>query len=220
MVTQFTLPTPDAAPVRADSARSRDPQFNDFCILVDSAEQQPFTFSNLHADADRGGRLLIVAPGVNLLRACLGRHPNSLGDYSIQGFIGRVHVERKSMDDAHGTILGWGRTRDGRVYRETDRRARFECELANLSNVECAAVVVECSLGELLAKAPEWDMGKKTARLNRKILARSIVAWQQDYPNVSWVFADDRRQAEGFTFRWLERFHRKHKSEIQTKGVI
>lgn len=208
---QTAIPPADVAPPRAAVHRSSDPEFNPFTILVDTAEQAPYHFQQIHADADKGGRLLVVTPGVNLVRQCLGRHPDSLGDYSIAGFVGRCHVERKSMEDAHGTILGFTtKAGSNQASRAFDRRERFEQELANLANVECAAVVVECSLGELLKQAPEHDLGKKTGLCNRKILARSINAWIQDY-GVPWLFCDDRRMAEVMTFRFLERFWKKHK---------
>ena len=192
---------------KATSRRRKTPLVNPFKIIIDTAEQQPFAFQGIHADADRDNCEIVIQPGINLLRQCLGRHPHSLGDYSIDGFVGRCHVERKSMDDAHGTFLGWtGGSSD------FGRRQRFEQELANLSNVECPAVVVECSLGALLDNAPEYDQGHKTARLNRKILHRSILAWQQDY-QVHWIFCDTRRMAELATFRWLERFWEKHRTK-------
>jgi len=171
---------------------------NPFTILIDSAEQNPFTFLHFHADADRKNRPLIVPTDWRPL----GRHPESLGDYSIEGFIGRCHVERKSMEDAHGTILGW----DG-------RRERFERELENLSRLDAALVVVECSLETLCRQAPTH---KQTAQQNSKTLHRSIIAFQQDY-SVRWLFCDTRRLAEQTTFRFFERYwHRQHEAEKQT----
>lgn len=210
------IPHPELAPARAAVHRSSDPEFNPWTILVDTAEQHAFTFQSIYADADRGGRELVVSQGVNLVRQCLGRHPNSLGDYSIQGFVGRCHVERKSLEDAHGTILGFTKTIDGQPVSDRGRRERFERELLNLSNIEAGCIVVECSLGELLDKAPEYELGKKTGLCNRKILSRSIIAWQQDYP-VHWIFCDSRRHAEMATFRWLERFWKKHKPKRASK---
>lgn len=195
--------------LKATSSRSRAPLTNPFTILIDSAEQAPFTFQGIHADSDRGNCEIVVAEGLNLRRQCLGRHPHSLGDYSIDGYFGRVAIERKSMDDAHGTFLGW--SGDQQDY---GRRQRFEQELANLSNVECACVVVECSLGQLLDNAPSTD--NKTAVLNRKILNRSIIAWQQDY-GVPFVFCDTRRLAELYAFRFLERFYEKHRPKRQRR---
>lgn len=208
----FTVPDLSDEPTRADVSTSDEPLLNPFTILIDTAEQHGFTFTDIHADADRRNRLLVVTPGINLIRESLGRHPNSLGDYSIAGYVGRCHVERKSMDDAHGTILGW--TEGGGDH---NRRERFEQELANLSNVECAAVVVECTLGELLARAPEYDQGRKTAACNRKILHRSIIAYMQDYPGVAWFFCDHRRHAEVTTFRFLERYYEKHRPKKRRK---
>lgn len=162
-----------------------------FTVYVDTAEQEPFGFLGLRADAADGRRPLIVPTEPR----CLGRHPDSLGDYSLSTGLGRCHVERKSMADAHGTILGW----DG-------RRERFESELENLSRIEAGLVVVECSFGELLAEAPAW--GRTSAEANRKSLFRSVVALQQDH-RVAWQFCDSRPLAERATFRWLERWHRK-----------
>lgn len=208
---EFLLPPPELPPKRATSRTSTEPLLNPFTILIDTAEQHPFTFQGLHADSDRGNRLLRVIEGINLRRHCLGRHPVSLGDYSVEGMVGRVHVERKSMADCHSTILGW------QIDGNNSHRERFEQELANLGNCECAAVVVECSLGELLAQAPEWDQGQKTALLNAKILERSIISFQQRF-QVPWLFCDDRRAAEVITFRWLERFWRHNKPKKGRKA--
>lgn len=207
---QITVPHPELAPPRAAVHRSSDPEWCPFTILVDTAEQHAFAFQEIYGDADRNGRLLVISQGTNLVRQCLGRHPNSLGDYSIQGFVGRCHVERKSMEDAHGTILGFTKTVDGQPVEDRGRRERFERELANLANIECGCVVVECSLGDLLKHAPEYELGKKTGLCNRKILSRPINAWLQDY-GTPFIFCDSRRHAEVATFRWLERFWKKHK---------
>jgi hypothetical protein len=167
-----------------------------FTVLIDTAEQQPFSFAGIRGDADVGGRPIIVPTEPQ----CLGRHPDSLGDYSLTGGKGRCHVERKSMDDAHGTILGWG-----------DRRERFEKELENLSEIEAGAVVVECSLGELIRCAPE--LPKTSAARNAKSLFRSVMSFQRRY-SVRWIFCDSRRLAELATFRWLLDWH---EEQIETR---
>lgn len=172
---------------------STDPYPCPFLVLIDSAEQHAFAFENMHADAARDHARLEVRTKWQ----ALGRYPDSLGDYSLEGGLGRCHVERKSMEDAHGTFLGWG-----------GRRERFERELLNLSQIECGLVVVECSLAELINRAPQW--GTKTAAENAKSLHRSILAWQQDY-RVPWSFCDSRRLAEITTFRWLERWWKKQR---------
>jgi hypothetical protein len=169
-----------------------EPIANPFVVLIDSNEQQPFEFKGLRADANHGNRPLAIFTQWR----CLGRHPNQLGDYSIDGFMGRVHVERKSIKDCQGTILGFGGARD-----------RFEQELANLSQIEAALVVVEGSLAAVLAE--ENEHRTREHRVIAKQLLRSIIAFQQDY-HVPWLFCDSRRMAEVVAFRFLERFYRKH----------
>lgn len=162
-----------------------------FTVLIDTAEQQPFTFAGLFTDASEpGGRRPLIVP--TDWRA-LGRHPDSLGDYSVDGYVGRVHVERKSMSDLHGTVLGF----------KSERRERFECELGNLSEIDAALVVVECGFDQALAEAPDTD--KRSARENAKILNRSLLSYFQDY-SVRWLFAGTRELAEANTFRFLERY--------------
>ena len=172
-----------------------------FVILIDTAEGIPFTFQNLKADADQGHKPIVVTTEFT----CLGRHPNSMGDYSIAGFIGQVGIERKSMEDAQSTILGW----DG-------RRDRFECELENLAKMEAGLVVVECSFEQLIQEAPEY--GQRTKSANAKSLMRSVLAFQQDY-KVPWLFAGGRRLAEISTFRFLQRFHEKQKAHAEVGGL-
>lgn len=178
-----------------------------FTVLVDTAETMPFEFTGLHADAVKLDRPLIVRTKWQ----CLGRHPHGLGDYAIEGFEGRCHVERKSMEDAQGTVLGWDSESD-RQKGNLGRRQRFECELANLAKIEAAMVVVEATIGECLRTMPEW--GKKDKTLNAKIFFRSVLAYQQDY-RVPWMFCDGRRVAEQATYRFLERFWRHHKNEMK-----
>jgi hypothetical protein len=169
-----------------------------FVVLIDSMEQHPFSFRGVRADISdmNAAQRKLFESGqwdgfvqVQTKYKALGA---SNGDYSIEGFEGRCHLERKSMEDCHGTVLGWG-----------DRRERFKRELANLAEMQSAAVVVECSFGDLLASAPEH--GKKSAAENRKILFRQILSWQQRF-RVPWMFCDSRGMAELFAYRWFERF--------------
>lgn len=168
-----------------------------FTVLIDSAEQSPFTFQTLRTDADQGNRPLIVP----VKYQSLGRHPDSLGDYSLDstiGGVGRCHVERKSMADAHSTFLGWARKGE-----DIGRRERFERELELLSEMEAGLVVVECSFTQLIAAAPQY--GVRTAAQNAKALHRSVLSWMRKY-RVQWIFADDRRMAEKSTFHWLRQW--------------
>lgn len=181
-----------------------------FRVIVDTAEEHFFTFTEMTADASRGNRPLVV----ETVRRCLGRYPRSYGDYSLEAVdgswsgVGWCHIERKSCSDCQGTLLGFG---DG-------HRERFESELENLRRVilnnGAAMVVVECDLCELLNSAPAF--GKHSQQHNAKTLMRSVLAMQQDY-HVPWLFAGGRRMAEIATFRFLERFFRKNREAGKTE---
>jgi hypothetical protein len=172
-------------------------------VLIDSAEQQPWTFKGFKCDAARQYRPLIVKTEWQ----SLGRHPHGMGDYSIKGFENRIGIERKSIEDCRGTLLGWPKVEEGKTLR-SGRRERFEQELSNLSHLESACVIVEGTLEDVVLRCP--DYGTKTRETQAKILFRSIIAMQQDYP-VSWSFCDGKRSAEVFAFRWMERFWRHSK---------
>lgn len=168
-------------------SESDDSETCPFTVVIDTREQMPFTFRGFRRDAKHDRRPLTVPVAYE----SLGDHH---GDYSIKGYEDRVSIERKSMADAHGTFLGWG-----------ERRQRFEEELEYLAGLECAAVVIECTRGQLLNVQPR---GSKSVTENAKILMRQVMAWEQDF-RVPFAFWDDRRMAEIYTFRLLERFHRK-----------
>lgn len=183
-----------------------------FTVLIDTNEGHPFVFKGHFADANQNYRPLYVPTA----RYNLGRFPLGLGDYSIQGFKDRVGIERKSIEDVWGTILGWETEYDKR-RSNTGRRDRFEKELLNLSSIEFGLVVVEASLGQVLDQAPEY--GVKSAAENRKTLHRSIISFQQRF-KVPWSFCDTRELAEAHTLRHLMRFHREHKKEFKEKAKI
>lgn len=188
-----------------------EPIRNPFIILVDTAEGQPFTFSGHRADADKNYAPLIVEREYT----CLGRHPDSLGDYSIKGLTGRVHVERKSMSDAWSTILGW------ESEYETSRglvghRNRFEKELENLSQIDCGLVVVEATIDQCILHMPA--RGTKTIQENRKIFYRSVLSCMQKY-RVPWIWSSSRRAAEVDTFRWLELYWRKRTTAAERRAI-
>lgn len=172
-----------------------------FTIYIDTAEQHPFPFIGMRADSDQDRRIFTV----NTEKKCLGRHPNSLGDYSLEGGIGRCHIERKSISDLQSTLLGFT---DG-------HRERFVCELDNLSKIEAPLLIVEGSLDDLLKHAP--DYGKRSPQDNAKNLFRSVIAISQDY-KVPTFFAGSRGMAELTTFRWMYRFWEK-KLKVELKAV-
>ena len=190
-----------------DAPTSLTPINCPFTILIDSMEQHPFSFTGLFTDADQDNRPLIVnhqwqALGVsNGDYSILGHHPDPARN--VDPSSPRVAIERKSIEDCIGTILGF-----------KERRGRFERELQSLSGLidtgGSALVVVEGSMEavlEAVAKEQHGN-GKRSPDVNQKALFRSWIAFQQDH-RVPWVFCDSRRMAEVYVFRWLERFHRK-----------
>lgn len=152
-----------------------------FTLLVDTREQQPFSFTGLRCDADKGNRPLVVPVEWRGLPT---------GDYSIDGLVDQVAIERKSRDDLYSTIIG--------------DRDRFIRELERLAAMQFAAVVVEESLGSCLRNPP--DFGRMESGHKAKTMFRSVLAWEQRYPTVHWLWCDDRRLAEVTTYRILERF--------------
>lgn len=188
-----------------------------FTVIVDSAEQAPFAFERIAAHkrdwtADVKWRISqeLLTPDKVVLsvptqRKSLGE---SRGDYSLVGYEGRAHIERKSVEDAQGTILGYA-----------ERHERFIRELEFLASIECKAVVIEGSLGQVLATVTA--RGKRSVDDNRRSLYGQVLAWQQDYA-VPWIFCDSRRLAEVTTFRILERYwrHERAKLKSQLKSAV
>lgn len=165
-----------------------------FKIAIDTAEQHPWKFLGIKSDAKDDDQIIWT----QTVQESLGRYPNSFGDYSIEGYAGRVGIERKSRDDCIATVLGFN---DG-------RRMRFESELENLSSIS-SLVIVECSHEECLDHA--GDYGGKKAEHQQKIFNRSIISYLQDY-NVRWFWATNRGHAESACYRFLSRYwHKKRK---------
>ncbi len=169
-----------------------------YTILIDSAEQQPFTFHGIKSDSDDEWKTIDLQTRFT----SLGRHPNGLGDYTLDSLLGVCHVERKSTSDLIGTVLGFN----------CGRRERFEQELANLQELRAALVVCEGTMPEVLASC--YDTDHKEAVVNRKIVFRSITAYMMDF-RVAWFFAGSVRLAEITTFRFLDRFYFKHRRELK-----
>ena len=174
-----------------------------FIILVDKAEKAPFSFDGLRSRSFIDKEMRIYQPRTERRYLGIG-----MGDYSIEGYESRIAIERKSMADWQGTLLGWRHevetAGDGNWTIDIDRRARFKRELGKLAAMEAKAVVIEASFGECLFRAPEW--GKRTSAENVKYLHSTYIAWQQEFPGVPWIFCDDRRMAEITAFRILEQF--------------
>lgn len=164
-----------------------------FTIVIDTQEKFPFQFRGITSDREK--RPILVPTVIETLGP-------THGDYTMRGFEGECHIERKSTKDAIGTILGWG-----------ERRERFEKTLEFLSGLWVGAVIIECSYGELINSVESY--GKKTIEENRRILHRQVMAWMCDF-TVPWFFCDDRRFAEVHAFRLMQRCWAK-KIEMQKR---
>jgi hypothetical protein len=158
-----------------------------FTVLIDNQEKIPFSFQGITADSDQNYRPLIVPTVV------VSMGPTH-GDYSLQGFEGQVHVERKGVGDAIGTFLARG-----------ERHDRWLATLEFLASVSTAAVVVECTLGKMIKEVV--SRGSRSVEDLRKTLHRQVLAWEQDY-RVPFVFCDTPRLAELSTFSILNRHYR------------
>ncbi len=110
------------------------------------------------------------------------------GDYSIEGFEDKIAIERKGICDFFNT-LGQG-------------RARFTRELERLATYTVAVIVVEAEWSTI------WTQPPARSRMTPKSIMCSVIAWQQRYPRVSWVFLPGRDVAEAYTVLVLERFWR------------
>lgn len=147
-------------------------------VVIDTREQRPFDFRGLRGPASRGRPLLAIDTVRSTLKS---------GDYSLEGYESQVSIERKSVADLYGTLA--------------KGRARFERELARLSAMAFACVIVEGEWSEVLAY-PERIGG----RLSASSIFRSVLAWQQRF-RAQWLFLPTREHAEAATFRALERFY-------------
>lgn len=152
-----------------------DPLTVPFTILIDGREKAPYRFTGLRADASQDNRPLIVPTEWQHL---------ATGDYTIRGLESAVCVERKSLEDLYCT-LGSG-------------RARFEREHERMATLKRAIVVIESTWFETINWPPE------RSQLAPKSVMRTAISWFVRY-GVPWIFAEDRRFAEIYTFRFLEK---------------
>jgi hypothetical protein len=189
----------------ADETWNR-PEKCPFVVLIDGREKAPFSFLRITSHKQRTCKGEKYHPEV-LIRTQYASLGNANGDYSIDGHQPgvdhgqrTVSVERKSIDDIVGTVLGFGGG-DGPNGGHS-RRERFEIELANLATLDSAAVIIEGDLYDCMLTAATANA------TGGKLFYRSVIALQQDH-RVPWLFMSDRRMAEITTFRWLERFYRK-----------
>lgn len=167
-----------------------DLQICPFTVAIDTREQAPYHFTDLTTDSRHKYRPLIVPTTPATLPT---------GDYSIEGYEGRVTVERKSLDDAFGTF---GADRD-----------RWERELHRLAEIECASVVIEADWKTVMNSIrPTSEAGRS---FTSKSFYRSLIAWQVRFPTVHWWLCPGRQFAEITTFRLLERWWLDEQQKIE-----
>ena len=158
--------------------KSRKPAYISvpYTVAVDSREQHPYIFRGYFAD-EKYGRLPLVIP-IQVIGL-------KSGDYSILGMEDRISVERKSLADLYGTLSAG--------------RKRFEAEMSRLASLECAAVVIEASLSDLIHSPPS------RSKVSPKVIYRTWISWQHRW-RVPWHLCDSRALAERTTFRILDWF--------------
>lgn len=107
------------------------------------------------------------------------------GDYSVCGLENFAAVERKSLDDLIGCLMG-------------ENRARFERELARARGLECFAVACEGSWQDVA-------QGRYRSKMNSHAALQSILAFQVRY-NVPFLFCGSRKAAAYVTFWTLHKY--------------
>jgi DNA excision repair protein ERCC-4 len=164
-------------------ARNCEMFVSPFAVAIDSREQLGYGFDGMMSDARDGNLPLVVPTEVCTLAE---------GDYGIVGHFGKIAVERKSHSDLLGTLAAG--------------RERFERELERLAGYRYAAVVVEAEWSTILA-------GHHHSNLNPKTVFRSVLAYQQRYPAIHWIFGPGRFFGMVATYRILERYWREHERQ-------
>lgn len=136
-------------------------------ILIDTREQAPFTFQGYDVDPE----------------------PATLpvGDYSLVGFEDRAAVERKSLDDLVGCLMG-------------SNRERFERDLARGRHYDLFAVVVEASLADV-------SLGCYRSAMKPHSALQSIITFMVRH-RAPFMFCGNRAGAEYFTFWTLAKYLR------------
>jgi len=165
----------------------------DFRIVTDTREQAPWTFAGMRGDSKQKNRPLLVSTVTETL---------ATGDYSIEGMEGLITIERKSVADFYGTIMGG--------------RDRFERELSRMQAMcdagGAARIVVEGDWYTDIPLRPGETADDQRRRL--KTVYRSVLSWELRFPGIHWSRWPGRRDAERYAFRVLERFWRVKQGEL------
>jgi DNA excision repair protein ERCC-4 len=151
-------------------------------ILVDTREQAPFSFS--------------------VYEAAIEPAALPVGDYSLPGFVDRVAIERKELNDLISCLMD-------------KNRERFERELYKARHYDLFAVVVEAALEDV-------RRGKYRSEMKAHAALQSLCAFQVRY-RAAIVWAGDRRGAEYMTFsllaKYLYEIERRYKQAVKTQAA-
>lgn len=104
------------------------------------------------------------------------------GDYSLAGYENSVAIERKSKEDAWGCVGGG--------------RKRFVACVERLAALDRAAIVIECSLSDMLVKPPY------VKRVTPATAVGSYISWACGY-RIPVFWCDNREYAERVAVRFL-----------------
>ena len=165
-----------------------------FTVLIDGREKAPYRFEGIRSDASHQHKPLIVPTRWEHLRT---------GDYTIAGMEDKVCIERKSLADLYSTL---GQNRD-RFEREHERMLKI------VEGGGICCVVVEADWETVM----HWPPTR--SQLPPKVVFRTAVSWQIRY-RVPWHMMPDRRFAEIYTFRFLEKFWKHYRKGLKDGQII
>lgn len=148
-------------------------------IIRDSREQDGFSFDGFDCTV-REGTL-------------------TTGDYSVRGVENFAAVERKSLDDLIGCLMG-------------ENRARFERELSRARGLECFAVACEGSWQDVA-------QGRYRSRMNPHSALQSVLAFQVRY-NVPFLLCGSRQAAAYVTFWLLHKYVEEAHKRFETLSKL
>ena len=163
-----------------------------FTVAVDSNEKghgTDYKFEGIRANADQNNAIFEVSKVYRVLHE---------GDYAVDGLPGFV-VERKTKKDLFASI---------------GKRENFRERMEILqSHYRSSIIMIESEPSEIDKNPPSFPCPKTgLSRIYPSVLMvnRTIQSWLLDYPNVHWFFAENRRKAEVWTFRFLQAHWKKN----------
>jgi len=106
------------------------------------------------------------------------------GDYSIEGLEQKIAIERKTKQDIYQSV--------------SKERKRFKKEAERLQEYQYAAIVIECTLSDLLEPPP-------FSEVSPRVVINTLISWSIKH-KLHIFFASSREHARGLVYRLLEKF--------------